>query len=170
MDPFEVVDIVDENDQVLSQTTKADAHAKGLLHRCVIAEVIDSSGRWMMVRHSPHKQDKNQFVSPMGGHIRAGENVEEALKREVLEELGIENFKFKLVGKAIFNRPVNGHIENHLFIVYETFSDLEPTLNDEAVEWKKFSKEELKTALEKTPELFGDAFHFLVKKLYPSLA
>ncbi|MEK7510012.1 MAG: hypothetical protein AAB567_00430 [Patescibacteria group bacterium] len=35
---MEMVDIVDENDNILSQTTKKEAHEKGLLHRTVISQ------------------------------------------------------------------------------------------------------------------------------------
>ena len=45
-----MVDVVDENNNVLYSATKENAHKKGLLHRTIIAEVIDSKGKWMLVK------------------------------------------------------------------------------------------------------------------------
>lgn len=167
--PEEMVDIVDETDNVLYSVSKREAHKKGFLHRTVISEVKDSNGRWMLVRQASDRQDAGQFVSPIGGHVMAGESEDDALKREAEEELGFKDIKLKLVGKVVFNRNVRNRQENHYFILYEVDSDEKPQLNHESVEYKYFTDEELKTALKETPEEFGDAFKFLVKTFYPYL-
>jgi 8-oxo-dGTP pyrophosphatase MutT (NUDIX family) len=167
--PKEVVDVVNESDEVLSQITKGEAHEKGLLHRTTIGEVIDSQGRWILVKQSSDRQDAGQYVSPVGGHVKAGESEDEALKREAMEECGIEGFDFKLIGKKIFNRDILGRHENHYFILYEIYSDKEIKINEESVSYKAFTKDELKDALKKMPEMFGAAFHFVLKEFYPEL-
>lgn len=164
-----MVDIVTENDEVITQTSKQEAHKLGLLHRCVIAELIDSQGNWILVQQAADRQDAGQFVSPVGGHVSAGEQIEAALAREALEETGITNFTHKFVGKAILNRNVIGRKENHYFLLYEIYSDAEPQLNHESVTYKKFSPAQLKTELRDHPELFGEAFHFVVQRFYPEL-
>lgn len=165
----EMVDVVDENNNVLYSTTKQNTHKYGLLHRTVIGEVIDSKERWMLVKQSSDRQDAGQFVSPVGGHIREGESEIEALKREASEEIGLKDFTYKFIGKAIFNRHVLGRIENHFFILYEIFSDEKPKLNHESESYKMFSKEELKKRLKTNPNEFGQAFHFVSKSFYPTL-
>lgn len=165
----EIVDIVDENDQVLYQVPKKEAHAKGLLHRTVISEIRDSKGNWVLVKQSSDRQDAGQYVSPVGGHAKAGESEDDALKREALEECGIKDFNFKLVGKAIFNRQVLGRQENHYFILYEIYSDDGVTLNHESEDHRTFSTEELKEEIRKCPEKFGNAFLFILKTFYPEL-
>lgn len=84
----ELVDIVDENENKIGVATKREAHAQGLLHKTVISEVVDSSGRWLLVKQASHKQDAGQYVSPVGGHVASGETNEQALRREVSEEIG----------------------------------------------------------------------------------
>ncbi|MBS3051282.1 MAG: NUDIX domain-containing protein [Candidatus Aenigmarchaeota archaeon] len=165
----EIVDIVDENCNVLFSVPKSDAHEKGLLHRTVITEIKDSEGKWLLVRQASDKQDAGQFVSPVGGHVKSGETEEEALKREVLEEVGLSGFKFKYIGRTIFNRVVRGRKENHFFIMYETYSDSDVMLNHESVEWRKFTDEELRMELKNNPAMFGDAFHAVVKAFFPWL-
>ena len=171
MSQDELLDIIDEHDNKIKTITKRDAHKDGLLHKTIISEVIDSKGRWLMVRQSKDRQDAGQYVSPVGGHVAAGETEVEALKRETNEEVGlVGDFKYKYVGRAVFNREVIERKENHLFIVYKIYSDAQPILNDESESCKYFTEEELSSDLKERPELFGDAFHFVVKQFFPHLS
>lgn len=94
---MEMVDIINQQNEVLYQTSKEEAHQKGLLHRCIIAEVIDSKGNWTLVKQASDRQDADQYVSPVGGHIKAGESETEALAREALEEMGLTSFTSKYI-------------------------------------------------------------------------
>ncbi len=145
------------------------AHEKGLLHKCVIAELINSKGEFMLIKPYAHKQDAGQFVSPVGGHVSSGEKDTDALKREVLEEIGISDFTYKLKGKAIFNRHVLGRHENHYFLLYEIFSDKEPVLGDEAESLEWFTKSGLKIELKRNKKEFGDAFFYVINIFYKEL-
>lgn len=169
MSDEEKVDILDEEENFIEIVYKRDAHERGLLHKCVIANVIDSEGRWLLTRPSKNRQDPGQYVSPMGGHVSTGETDLEALKRELIEELGLIDFKYEFVGKAIFDRHVIGRHENHYFKVYKVFSDAKPILSHEAESYKYFTEDEIKKELKENPKLFGDAFHFVVKNIYPHL-
>lgn len=167
---MEYVDVVNENDEVVGSTSKQEAHEKSLLHRTVISEVINSNGRWTLVKQSSDRQDTGQYVSPIGGHVVSGESEDEALKREAEEEYGLKGeFKFQLKGKKIFNREILGRKENHYFILYEIYTDKEPILNEESVGYETFSMDELKASLKEKPDKFGNAFHFVIKTFYPFL-
>ena len=141
-----MVDLIDENNQSIGQVSKQQAHEQGLLHRIVLAEVINSKGEWLLVQQAPDRQ--------------------EALFRETQEELGIKHFEYKRVGQKVFNRFVNNHQENHLFILYEIYSDLEPTLNHESISFRRFTFPDLIQELANQPKYFGDAFHFVMKTFY----
>ena len=169
IDNMEMVDIVDEKLNFLYRTSKGESHQKGSLHKCVIAEVINSKGEIMLARPRPHKQDPGQYVSPVGGHVTSGETDEEALKREVKEEIGISNFTYKLKGKAIYNRFVIGRQENHYFILYEIFTDEKPQLGDEAESYKWFTKSELKKAIKENKKDFGDSYFVVLNNFYKDL-
>ena len=168
-DPEEQIDIVDSAGRVLSSTTKVFAHDKGLLHVTVIGQLINGKGEFCFVQQSGDRQDAGQFVSPVGGHVRAGESWEAALIREAEEEVRITPRKYKIVGKTIFNRDVLGRHENHFFVCYEIFSDVAPTLNHESVGFRRFSVSNIKKALRENPTLFGAAWHHLFKTLYPQI-
>jgi 8-oxo-dGTP pyrophosphatase MutT (NUDIX family) len=167
----EMIDVVDESGAVVNTVLKTVAHEKGLLHKTVIGEIVDSQGRWMLVTPAGHKQDAGQYVSPMGGHVQAGESEVDALKREIAEEVGLTgDFKYEYVGRAIFNRTVLGRKENHFFVVYKVFADHDnPVFNDELVGHRWFTEDELKKELKDHPEKFGGAFHFVVQNIFPHL-
>ncbi|OGI66275.1 hypothetical protein A3A95_01935 [Candidatus Nomurabacteria bacterium RIFCSPLOWO2_01_FULL_39_18] len=170
MSQDELVDIVDENGNFIEIVSKKEAHEKGLLHKTVISQVIDSKERWLLLKPVRGRQDAGQHQSPIGGHVSAGEAEVDALRRETKEEVGFEDdYKFEFVGRKIFNRFIIGRQENHFFVMYKIFSDQEPVLSHEDESHKYFTEEELRNGLKETPELFGDAFRFCVKEFFPNL-
>ncbi len=162
----ELVDIVNINNVVIGQVMKSVAHEKGLMHRTIISEIINTKGEWLLVKQAPDRQDKGQFVSPVGGHMGAGESEIDALKREAFEEVGMRNFSYTYIGRAIYKRTVLNRIENHLFICYQIFSDEKPVLNHESVGYEYFSMEKLKKELKENPSKFGDAFYFVITEFF----
>lgn len=162
----ELIDIVDPSGRQLKIALKSQAHAQGWLHPIIIAELIDDEGNFTLVKQAPDRQDPGQYVSPVGGHIRAGESEIEALIRETQEELGFKPTKYTRIGAAILNREVIGRKENHLFIAYEIYSEIIPILNHESVDYQKYSKTEINTIIKIKPDLFGAAFHFVWQGFY----
>ena len=166
---MEMVDVINEANEIISQASKEDAHTKGLLHRCVIAEVKNSRGEWLLVKQSATRQDAGQFVSPVGGHVQAGESPDHAIMRETMEELGIIPSICKYVGSKIFNRTTRNKQENHLFILFEIISDDMPVLNDESDSFEYFSEERIQKTSQSQSEIFGEAFTFILREFYPHL-
>lgn len=162
----ELVDIIDSTNNVLHSISKKAAHEQGLLHRTVIGEVRDTKGNWVLVRQSQDRQDAGQYVSPVGGHVRAGETEVEALKRETLEEIGLTDFAFDHIGDFIFDRKVLGRHENHYFIIYRITTDRPFVLGDEADDYKSFTEASLREQIKQHPSLFGAAFYAVLHKFY----
>ena len=88
-----------------------------------------------------HKWD-NKYVIP-GGHVEYGEKLENALKREILEETGLNIHSIKLIGiKECFYNNTHYKDRHFLFMDYTCMTDtVEVTLNNEAEEyiWSKLS-------------------------------
>ncbi len=81
----ELVDIVNEKNNVVGSASVAKAHEKKLLHRVVGVFVFDVDG-------SLYLQTGNKYGKidlPVGGHVQHGETYEDAAKREMLEEIGL---------------------------------------------------------------------------------
>lgn len=160
---MEIVDIVTPAGAPLRQMSKQQAHAEGLLHPCVIGVVRTADGSRSVVRQNTHKQDAGQYVNPVGGHVKAGESLEDALRREVLEEIGWHNFTFELIGSVVYDRHVLGHRENHLFHVFAISSDEPFVINDESIEVRHLSAAEYASLIKNEPHLFGPPHHFVDK-------
>jgi 8-oxo-dGTP pyrophosphatase MutT (NUDIX family) len=165
----EQIDIINDQNLVISVTGKSVAHRDGLLHRIVIGEMVNSKGEYCFVKQSGSRQDPGSFVSPIGGHVGAGESTDNALIRECQEEVGFTPTKFEFVDQTIFNREVIGRKENHLFLVYTIHTDQDPVLNHESVEYKWFSVDEIKSTLKSKPDTFGAAWHHVFKNIFPKI-
>lgn len=55
----------------------------------VVAGAVEREGRWLLCRRPLHKARGGQWEFP-GGKLEAGESAQQALERELREELGIE--------------------------------------------------------------------------------
>lgn len=165
----EELDLINDLNEVVGTTGKLTAHKEGLLHRIVIGELINSKGEYCFVKQSKNRQDPGQFVSPIGGHVRAGENPITALSRESLEEVGINPDNSTFIGQTVFNRHVIGRHENHLFLVYTIKTDKNPILNHESVEYQWFTIDEIKNLLKNDPNNFGPAWHHVFKNLFQDI-
>ncbi|KKU44441.1 MAG: hypothetical protein UX62_C0063G0002 [Microgenomates group bacterium GW2011_GWA2_46_7] len=163
----ELLDLINDQNQVTGTIAKSVAHQGGLLHRIVIGEIVNPKGEYCFVQQAGDRQDAGQFVSPIGGHVGAGESIEAALMRECQEECGFTPQHFDLVGSTVFNRQVIGRHENHLFLVYQIRSDQNPILNHESVGFRWFSVPEIKSTLQSKPQLFGAAWHHVFKNIFP---
>lgn len=162
----EPIDIVNKKGRMLRKAYKSEAHKHGWLHIAVVGYIRHKDG-WSLVRQAADRQDPGLLVAPIGGHVRAGEKVLNALHREAEEEIGTRNIKHNFIGTARFQRQVIGRNENHLCFVYEVSTDDEIVLGPEAVAIETFAEHDLKQALAKESHKFGDSYFFLLEHFYP---
>ena len=86
----EIFDVVDENDQVTGQLSRAEVHARKLLHRAVHVFVFNKHGDLLLQQRSLFKDvQPGVWGSSVSGHLDAGEDYESAAVRELDEEMGI---------------------------------------------------------------------------------
>lgn len=96
--------IVDEEGRVIGSATRGECHnGSRLLHPVVHLHVFNSAGDIYLQKRPEWKDiQPGKWDTAVGGHIDYGETPEEALLREVREELGITDFKPEFVGKYVF--------------------------------------------------------------------
>lgn len=96
----EIFDVVDDQDQVVRQSTRAEIHAQDLLHRAVHIFVFNKRKDLLLQLRSRAK-DKHPGVwdSSAAGHLDTGENYAICALRELQEELGIEKESLVEIGK-----------------------------------------------------------------------
>jgi isopentenyl-diphosphate delta-isomerase type 1 len=85
----ELFDVVDANDQVVSQAPRREVHAQNLLHRAVHIMIHDANGHLFLQRRSLTKDTfPGCWDNACTGHVDAGEDYLTAARRELGEELG----------------------------------------------------------------------------------
>lgn len=116
----------------------------------------------LLARRAPHKAVCPNAWDVIGGHVEAGETIEEALIREAEEETGVVPVRF--ASSCTLQRPdplTNGDVAFHVFVVTE-WRGGEPALRgDEHTEMRWFTREDA-CALE---PLALEAYHEMFRRL-----
>lgn len=100
----EMFPLVDEDGHITGAATRKECHnGSRLLHPVVHLHVFNSRGDVYLQRR-PHWKDiqPDKWDTAVGGHVDLGENVEQALRRETREELGIEDFQPEALPHYVF--------------------------------------------------------------------
>ena len=86
--------MVDETGQVIGSATRGECHnGSRLLHPVVHLRLFNSKGELYLQRRPLWKDiQPGKWDTAVGGHVDYGETIEEALLREVREEIGITDF------------------------------------------------------------------------------
>ena len=152
---MEYLDILDESG---NRTGKRDAreniHKLGLLHAEVAAFIYTETGKILLQKRKSNKATYAGVWSITGGHVLAGENNEEAIVREIKEELNldIENGRVTYVTTYKSKKIKDDIVNNKFFSIYivqinkEEFKKIK-IQNEELEEIKLFSMAEIENIL-----------------------
>lgn len=156
---MEYFPIVNESGEVIGKETRMTCHSGTfLLHPVIHLHVFNSLGNLYLQKRSINKDiQPGKWDTSVGGHIDYGENVEQALLREVREEIGITDFKPIFAFRYQFTSAVEKELVNTFVTLYdkEIFPD-----KDEVDEGKFWTFEEIEQNIGKevfTPN-FEDEF------------
>ena len=97
--------IVDEDGLVVGEATRGECHnGSRLLHPVVHLHVFNSRGEVYLQKRPEWKDiQPGKWDTAVGGHVDYGETPEQALRREVREELGITGFTAQPLGHYVFD-------------------------------------------------------------------
>ena len=142
----ENVVLVDKNDNQIGLMPKMEAHLKGILHRAFSVFLVNSQNQILLQKRSANKYHSGGlWTNTCCSHPRDGENIIDAGKRRLFEEMGI-----KTDLKVAFNFTYKAELENGLIeheydhVLIGEFNET-PILNkDEAEDWKWISMEDVR--------------------------
>ena len=102
-DGIEWVDIVNEENEVVAQATRAQMRAECLRHRATYIVAHDGMGKILVQRRTEIKDFMpGKLDATAGGVVQSGEDMLESARREAEEELGIAAVPFAEHGKFYF--------------------------------------------------------------------
>lgn len=143
----EIFPVVDENGTVIGSASRGECHSGSmLLHPVVHLHVFDGQGRLYLQKRPGWKDiQPGKWDTAVGGHIDFGETVDEALRREAREELGLTAFTPQFITSYVFQSAR----ERELVNAFRTTVDTEPSPSDELDGGRFWSPEEIAAALGK---------------------
>ena len=120
---------------------KDGVSSKGRTLHYTVGAVIKKDGKFLLI----DRANKPFGFACVAGHVDEDESEEEALKREVKEECGMDIKNFKMVGEEeLIDNLCNKKAKDHYWYVYEceVFGKLKKNGEAKKIEW--YGKEEIK--------------------------
>ena len=126
----ELFPAVDADGNIIGAVSRGEAHGGSMtLHPVVHLHLFNSKGElYLQLRPDWKDIQPGRWDTATGGHVDLGENVDAALRREVREELGIDEFIPERLGHYVFESKR----ERELVFVHRTTYDgpVTPNLNE----------------------------------------
>lgn len=162
----EIFPIVDEAGTVVGKATRGECHnGSRLLHAVVHLHVFNSQGDLYLQKRPEWKDiQPGKWDTACGGHVDLNETIEQALHREVKEELGITDYLPERIGMYVFE----GKRERELVYVHKTVYDgtIQPS-RDELAGGRFWSRKEIMEYIGKdvfTPNFEDEFMKFFGKQ------
>lgn len=138
--------LVNENGEVIGKAPRNICHNGGkLLHPVVHLHILNEKQEIFLQKRSMKKDLlPGYWDTAVGGHIGINEKVEDALKRETSEELGITDFEARFLGSYVWESP---HEKELVFSFLCTRYQQMNIANDEVDEGRFWSRKEIEQGI-----------------------
>lgn len=129
--------LIDEQGRVIGKATRQECHnGSKLLHPVVHLHILNHRGDLYLQKRSMSKDiQPGKWDTAVGGHVDYGECIEEALAREVREELGITQFTPHPAITYIFESAREREMVHAYYTCYEGPITIDPVEIDAGRYW-----------------------------------
>lgn len=155
--------LVNETGETIGKATRKECHSGSKqLHPVIHLHIFNDAGELYLQKRSMTKDiQPGKWDTAVGGHIDYGETVEEALRREVREELGITAFTPQFITRYVFESAIEKELVNTFRTIYN--GEIKP--DTEELDGGRFwSLEEIKSNLRQN--VFTPNFEQEFKRLF----
>ena len=144
----EWVPLVDEQGRISGKAPRSQVHnGSKLLHPVVHLHVVNNNKAILLQKRPMSKLiQPGKWDTAVGGHISAGETLEQALKKEAFEEIGLVDFSAKLVKTYKWEPEVEAELV-YMFVTHD-FKNFK-VHSDEVEEARFWTKNQIENNLGK---------------------
>lgn len=135
--------------------------------RNIVNAILLQNGKILLARRSAHRQTYADCWSFPGGHVEFGETQEQALNRELREELGITPLDYRFITR-IADPITTDKVFYHLYAVYQ-WEGSPAIIGDEHSELCWFTFEKAGTLKDLALDAYHEVFEILQKHLTPDV-
>lgn len=120
----ELLNIYNDNLEVIGVMPRDEIHRKGLKHKVVHCWVIQKERDDAFIYFQQRSYNKSDFPGmydiACAGHVDAGEEAKNAMKRELEEEIGlrVNNNDLKYIGRKFETLDKKGFLDNEICEMY----------------------------------------------------
>ena len=127
----EILEVVDRDGIVQGLAKRSDIHGDpSLIHRVIHILVFDKKGRLLLQKRSMNKDvAPGKWDTSVGGHVNPGEEILEAARREMKEELGVAGCALNYLYSYLFS----DHIESELVSTFSCEYNGKFFINEEEI-------------------------------------
>lgn len=160
---MEFLDVVDREDKVVSRASYEEVYQNKLGHRIVHVMIFNSEGKIaLQLRSSQVGFCPGHWSTTVGGHVRSGEEYNQAALREYQEELGVQS-DLDFLGKDFYQIPGR---PNKFLVTFKTRFDGPFRPNPKEVEKVSFfTIDEIKKMVENGEKIHPELL-FLLKRYF----
>ena len=139
MNDQELFPIVDENGSIIGSATRKECHSGSmLLHPVVHLHILSDDNELFLQKRSLKKDiQPGKWDTAVGGHVDYGEKIEDALRREAFEEIGLVVTDPVMIERYVFQSDVERELIN-VFMIRVDKSKLSVNIDYDEVDEGRF--------------------------------
>jgi len=124
VEPEEHLEIVNYKGEVIGHASRSEIHGNpSMMHRVVHVLVFNSRGELLLQKRSQNKDvAPGKWDTSVGGHVAIGENLVSSSRREMYEELGVEDEPEYLYSYTHSNKYETELVTTYRCLIEENFA------------------------------------------------